>query len=125
MDKDSELSLEDAASHAVYAHNAQINKKGFSPRQIMFGKQKIAYRVLDPANTQPTRWNDHDNQRKAANRQNPEEIYKPIKVEDRMRKSMNRKRYRDSTLQYLEGNRDPNSENGSGLAISLKQEEAN
>ena len=64
MDEDPELSLEDAASHAVYAHNDQINKRGFSPRQIMFGKRKIAYRVLDPANTQRTRWNDHDNQRK-------------------------------------------------------------
>ena len=36
---DSCLSLEDALSHAIYAHNLQVNKTGFSPSQVTFGQR--------------------------------------------------------------------------------------
>ena len=32
------MKLEKAVSHAVNAKNLQINKTGFSPRQLMYGK---------------------------------------------------------------------------------------
>ena len=102
MEEDHGLSLEEAVSHAINAHNAQINRRGFSPRQIMFGK--ICKILEDPANTQPMGWNGADNQGKAIGQRKPEEIYEQTKLEeqtkmeDRMWKSMNEKRYEDGTL---------------------------
>ena len=51
---DPELSLDDALSAAIYAHNLQINKTGFSPRQITFGKQGV---VLGKLLETQLRWN--------------------------------------------------------------------
>ena len=55
MEDDPRMSLEDAVSHAVNAHNMQINRKGFRPRQLMFGKQGVIPGILDgnPASMQP------------------------------------------------------------------------
>ena len=54
MEEDPKLSLEDAVSHAVNAHNMQITRRGFSPRQLMFGKQGVVPGNLDgnPASMQ-------------------------------------------------------------------------
>ena len=55
MEADSSLTLEDALSHAVHSHNLQINKTGFSPIQLMFGKQSVIPGVFDgtPATMEP------------------------------------------------------------------------
>ena len=39
MEEDPSLSLEEALSHTLYVYNLQITKRGFSPRQLMFGTQ--------------------------------------------------------------------------------------
>ena len=41
LEENKKMSLEDALSHAVYAHNMQINRKGFSPIQMTFGRQGV------------------------------------------------------------------------------------
>ena len=38
MEEDPKITLEDAVSHAVSSKNMQITRKGFSPRQLMFGQ---------------------------------------------------------------------------------------
>ena len=47
MKKDPQLSLEDVVNDAVSKHNIQIIRRGLSPRQLMFGKQGQASRVVD------------------------------------------------------------------------------
>ena len=55
MEEDKNLNLEDAVSNAVHIHNLQINKTGFSPNQLMFGKQSIIPGIFDgtPASMEP------------------------------------------------------------------------
>ena len=55
MTENPELKLENAVSKAVYAHNIQINRTGFSPRQLMFGSQNVIPGVFDgtPASLEP------------------------------------------------------------------------
>ena len=38
MEDDPDMKLEDAVRLAIYAKNIQVNKSGFSPRQLMFGR---------------------------------------------------------------------------------------
>ena len=47
MEEDGKLSLEEAVSHAVNAKNLQINRSGFSPRQLTFGKQGLIPGISD------------------------------------------------------------------------------
>ena len=47
MEEDPKLSLEEAVSHAVNSKNMQITGKGFSPRQLMFGKQGVVPGITD------------------------------------------------------------------------------
>ena len=51
MEEDHGTSLEEAVSHAINAHNIQINRRGFSPRQIMFGKQRLELKRANEGNT--------------------------------------------------------------------------
>ena len=55
MAENPELKLENAVSKAVYAHNIQINRTGFSPRQLLFGSQGVVPGVFDgtPASMEP------------------------------------------------------------------------
>ena len=55
MSWDPNMSLEAAVSHAIYAHNVQINKKGFSPIQLTFGRQGVVPGITDgnPASMEP------------------------------------------------------------------------
>ena len=45
--EDPKMTLVEALSHATYAHNVQINKKGFSPNQLMFGRQGVIPGITD------------------------------------------------------------------------------
>ena len=49
------MSLQEAVSHATYAHNIQINKKGFSRIQLTFGRQGVIPGITDgnPASLEP------------------------------------------------------------------------
>ena len=47
MTKKPNMKLENAVSKAVYAHNIQINRTGFSPRQLMFGSQGVVPGIYD------------------------------------------------------------------------------
>ena len=53
--EDPKMTLVEALSHATYAHNVQINKKGFSPNQLMFGRQGVIPGITDgnPASMEP------------------------------------------------------------------------
>ena len=49
------MNLEDALRKAVNAHNMQINRRGFSPRQLVFGRQGVIPGITDgnPASMEP------------------------------------------------------------------------
>ena len=55
MEEDPKITLEDALSNAVYAHNLQTNRSGFSPNQLVFGKQNKVPGINDstPASLEP------------------------------------------------------------------------
>ena len=55
MEEDDSLKLEDAVRLAVHAKNLQINRTGFSPRQLMFGQQGVIPGISDgnPASMEP------------------------------------------------------------------------
>ena len=85
---DPELSLDDALSATIYAHNLQINKTGFSPRQITFGKQGIVPGITigKPATMEPVV--DSDIMRKILiERQRAEEAYRKIDSNERIQKA--------------------------------------
>ena len=87
MEEDPKISLEDAVSHAVNVHNMQINRRGFSPRQLMFGKQGVVPGILDgnPTSMQPVVESDNF-RREFINRQRSEELYRKIDADDRIQK---------------------------------------
>ena len=47
MEDDPNLTLEEAVSHSVNAKNLQITRKGFGPRQLMFGHQGVIPGITD------------------------------------------------------------------------------
>ena len=55
MEEDPQLKLEEALSFALYSHNLQVNRNGFSPNQLMFGKQTIVPAIFygTPASIKP------------------------------------------------------------------------
>ena len=89
MEEDSKLSIEDAVSHAVNAKNLQINKTGFSPRQLIFGKQGIIPGITDgnPANFEEVVESDVF-RRELINRQRSEELYRKIDANARIQKAL-------------------------------------
>ena len=91
---DPELALEDALSTAIYAHNLQINKTGFSPRQITFGKQGVVPGITigNPASMEPVV--ESDVMRKIlTDRQKAEEVYRKIDSNERLQKAMTQQTY--------------------------------
>ena len=75
MEEDSKLSIEEAVSHAVNAKNMQINRTGFSPRQLMYRKQRIVPGISEgnPANFEEVVESDVF-RRELINRQRSEEL---------------------------------------------------
>ena len=79
MEEDPKLTLDEAVSHAVNSKNMQITRKGFSPRQLMFGKQGVIPGITDgnPASMEPV--TESDSFRRAfGNRQRAEELYRKV-----------------------------------------------
>ena len=73
------MSLSEALSHATYAHNVQINKKGFSPMQLVFGRQSVVPGITDGnlASMEPVVESDWFRS-ELINRQKAEELYRKI-----------------------------------------------
>ena len=104
MEEDSTLSLEDAVSHAVNAKNMQINKTGFSPRQLMFGKQNIVAGISDvnPACLEPVVESDCF-RKELINRQKSEDLYRKIDANSRIQKVLAQKTYGYTDNSYQSG----------------------
>ena len=88
------MSLQDALSAAIHVHNLQVNKTGFSPRQVTFGQQGIVPGIKDgnPATMEPSV--DSDAVRKLLiYRQKAEEIYRQIDSSERIQKAMAQQSY--------------------------------
>ena len=94
------LSLEDALSHAIYAHNLQVNKTGFSPRQVTFGQQGVVPGIGDgnPASMEPAIVSDAV-RKLIIYRQKAEDIYRLVDSNERIQKALAQQTYgyQDST----------------------------
>ena len=89
MAEDPMMSLEEALSHATYAHNLQINQKGFSPLQMTFGRQGVIPGIFggNPASMEPVVESDWFRE-EMSKRQRAEEIYRKVDSNERLQKLM-------------------------------------
>ena len=55
LEEDDNLDIEDALRKALYAYNTQVRKSGFSPYQLVYGKQFSFPGIVDgnPASDEP------------------------------------------------------------------------
>ena len=92
MEEDSTLSLEEAVSHAVNARNLQVNKTGFSPRQLVFGRQSVIPGITDgnPSSMEPVTESEAF-RKELVNRQKSEELYRKVDANDRIQKMLSQK----------------------------------
>ena len=106
MEEDPKMTLEDAVSYAINAHNTQINRRGFSPRQLMFGKQKVGPGIPDekPASMQLKRESDSF-RTESNNRWRSAELYKRINANHRRQKILAHTSYEYNSQKYSEGER--------------------
>ena len=79
LSEDPKMTLQEALSHAIYAHNVQINKKGFSPMQLTLGRQGVIPGITDgnPASLEPVVESDWF-RAELTNRQRAKELYRKI-----------------------------------------------
>ena len=88
-DENPNITLEGALRAAIYSHNLQVNKTGFSPRQVTFGQQGVLPGITDgnPASMEPSR--ESDAVRKIIiYGQKAEDIYRKIDSNERLQKAM-------------------------------------
>ena len=92
MTENPKMSLKDAVSIAVSVHNMQINKSGFSPRQLIFGRQGVVPGISDgnPASMEPIIESD-ELRRLWISRQRAEELYRAFDANERIQKAMSQK----------------------------------
>ena len=104
MSEDPNMTLESAVSHATYAHNVQINKKGFSPMQLTFGRQGVIPGITDgnPASMEPVIESDWFRQ-EISSRQRAEEIYRNADSNERLQKLMAQRTSGATDAVYLPG----------------------
>ena len=104
MEEDAKLSLTDAVSHAVNAKNMQITRTGFSPRQLMFGKQGVIPGITEgnPATMEPV--TESDNFRnEIINRQRAEELFRKVDASERIQKTLAQRTNGYVDNKYYEG----------------------
>ena len=89
MEEDPSLTLDEAVSHAGEAKNLLINKTGFSPRQLMFGKQGVVPGITDgnPASMEMVVESDTF-RKELINRQRSEELFRRIDCNERLQKCL-------------------------------------
>ena len=104
MTEDNNLTLEEALSHATYAHNVQINKKGFSPMQLTYGRQGVIQGIYDgnPASLEPVVESDWFRM-EILNRQKAEELYRKVDSNERLQKLMSQRATGDTDAVYYPG----------------------
>ena len=115
LEEDPTISLEEALSHAVEAKNLIINRTGFSPRQLMFGKQGVVPGISDgnPASMEVVTESESF-RKELINRQKAEELYRKIDISERLQKCLAQKTYGYSDNKYYEGDKVLFKENDKG-----------
>ena len=104
MEEDPKLKLDEAVSLAVYAKNLQINRTGFSPRQLMFGKQGVVPGISDGNPASMEAIVESDNFRSEfINRQKAEELFRKYDSNERIQKILAQRTYGYSDQKYQEG----------------------
>ena len=96
------LREDDALSVAIYSHNLQVNKTGFSPRQVTFGHQGVVPGISDgnPASMEPAI--ESDSVRKLlVYRQKAEEIYRKVDSNERLQKAMVQQTYGYQKMKHI------------------------
>ena len=104
MEEDKKLTLDEAVSHAVNAKNMQINRTGFSPRQLMFGKQGVIPGISDgnPSNMEPITESDSF-RNEFINRQKAEELFRKVDSNSRIQKVLAQQAHGYNDYKYSEG----------------------
>ena len=104
MEDDSTLKLEEAVRLAVYAKNLQVNRTGFSPRQLMFGHQGVVPGIIDgnPASMEPIIESDTF-RKEFINRQKAEETFRQYDANERIQKVLAQRAYGYDDIKYSEG----------------------
>ena len=104
MAEDSKMLLVEPLSHATYAHNVQIKKKGLSPIQLTFGRQGVIPGITDgnPASLEPVVDSDWFRQ-ELTKRQRAEELYRKIDSNERLRKLLVQKTSGATDAVYVPG----------------------
>ena len=104
LEDDPSMKLEDAVRYAVYAKNLQINRSGFSPRQLMFGKQGVIPGITDGcvASMEPIVHSDSF-RRDFINRQKAADVYRKFDSNERIQKAVAQRTYGYSDTRYTEG----------------------
>ena len=104
LEEDPKMTLEEAVTLAVNAKNLQINKTGFSPRQLTFGKQGTIPGITDgnPASMETITESDSF-RREFVNRQYAEELYRKVDSNARLQKCLIQRTYGYADNKYSEG----------------------
>ena len=105
LEDDPNLKLEEAVSHAVHAHNVQINRSGFSPNQLMFGKQTVIPGIFEgnPASMEPIVESEIF-RKEFINRKKSEDLYRNFEAKDRIQKTFAQQTYGYKDFHYNVGN---------------------
>ena len=76
----------------MHARNLQVNKSGFSPRQLVFGRQSVIPGISDgtPSSMEPVTESEAF-RKELVNRQKSEELYRKIDANDRIQKMLSQK----------------------------------
>ena len=104
MEDDESLKLEDAVRKAVYVHNLQVTRRGFSPRQIVFGHQGVVPGISEgtPASMEPVEESDVF-RKEFVNRQKTETEYRKVDANERIQKVLAQQTYGYADIAYSVG----------------------
>ena len=96
--------MEEYPKLAVNSKNIHITRRGFSPKQLMFGKQGVVPVIMDgnPASIEPVTENDGF-RRGLMNGQRAEELYKNVDAIERIQKAPVQKTQGYSVHRYVKG----------------------
>ena len=124
LEEDDKMTLEEAVSHAVNAKNMQITRRGFSPRQLMFGHQGVIPGISEgnPINFEPIVESDIF-KKEFINRQRSEALFRQVDASERIKKALTQNVHGYVNYQYKEGEKVLFKEDGknrwSGPAVVL------
>ena len=104
MEDDKTMKLEDAVRKAVYVHNLQVTRRGFSPRQLVFGYQGVVPGISEgtPASMEPVEESDVF-RKEFVNRQKAETEYRKVDANERIQKALAQQTYGYADMAYSVG----------------------